>query len=348
MQCTGTPTCVREPYGSGSSTHPHTCQLPRTPIFLVSHESWWQNWHTHQPYKCHSHWESPKHIQFSSVQRILLNVMIVITSRPQSPLKSTLHHSVGSSIDHDDLVSWACLPLSIYHPRNSSNYLPHPQISFYWTITWVWIEEKCSSYQSQLSIPFLFLPLFSMICPVWIVWVWKNCNLWQGVFQLASYTTRFKDRKVYIPNWCGIVALVLTSILCLGRQRNGITKHIMNLVWPPTLNFLFISRALVLSFWCFLLREIKGVGVRCLICSHWNNKWSRWPKSVCTASQWQALSDTPVWLAKLTTPEATTTTTMIMLATTITAASCWPKFLCTASQALSDTSAISNDNNNRN
>ena len=225
---------------------------------------------------------------------------------------------------------------------------PHPQISFYWTITWVWIEEKCSYYQSQLSIPFLFLPLFSMICPVWIVWVWKNCNLWQGVFQLASYTTRFKDRKVYIPNWCGIVALVLTSILCLGRQRNGITKHIMNLVWPPTLNFLFISRAFVLSFWCFLLREIKGVGVRCLICSHWNNKWSRWPKSVCTASQWQAFSDTPVWLAKLTTPEATTTTTMIMLATTITAASCWPKSLCTASQALSDTSAISNDNNNRN
>ena len=56
------------------------------------------------------------------------------------------------------------------------------------------------------------------------------------------------------------------------------------LLWEPLLPWCSLSRA-------FFTLEIKRWGVqRSPICSHPNNKWSRWPKSLCTGAQWQALS----------------------------------------------------------
>ena len=135
----------------------------------------------------------------------------------------------------------------------------------------------------------------SQLCirPVLIVWVSKNCNLWQGgrvpiILLCNSIHLVFRDKSLLCSTGADFFDLLWG--LTKKYHKRGITNNGFYLqFWM----YVFCPELWWPLFWDFFRPEIKGWGVRCLICSHWNNKWSRWPKSLCTASQWQALSDTP-------------------------------------------------------
>ena len=76
-----------------------------------------------------------------------------------------------------------------------------------------------------------------------------------------------------------------------GRVGGPIFSSYFNIFHHKVWTFVRALVALMLSFWGFFTLEIKRWDVqRSPICSHRNNKWSRWPKSLCTGAQWQALS----------------------------------------------------------